>query len=40
MFGSYDFPHLTLLRLTPWKIRLAVAGDRSALRLWETPERT
>jgi hypothetical protein len=35
MFGSYDFPNLTLLRLTPWKIRLSVAGDLAALRVWE-----
>jgi general stress protein 26 len=35
MFGSYDFPDLTMLRLTPWRIRLSVAGDRSALLYWE-----
>jgi general stress protein 26 len=35
MFGSYDFPNLTILRLKPWKIRLTVAGDLSARRIWE-----
>jgi general stress protein 26 len=35
MFGGYDYPNLTLLRLEAWKIRLAVAGDRAALRVWE-----
>ena len=35
MFGSYDFPNLTRLRLRPWKIRLTVAGDVSARRIWE-----
>ena len=35
MFGSYDFPNLTMLRLTAWKIRLTVAGDVSARRIWE-----
>lgn len=34
MFGSYDYPHLTLLRLKPWGIRLAVAGDPAATRIW------
>jgi hypothetical protein len=35
MFGSYDVPNLTMLRFRPWKIRLAVAGDVSARRVWE-----
>ena len=35
MFGSYDVPNLTMLRLKPWKIRLTVAGDVSARRIWE-----
>lgn len=35
MFGSYDFPNLTMLRLKPWKVRLTVAGDVSARRIWE-----
>jgi hypothetical protein len=35
IFGSYDFLNLTMLRLKPWKIRLAVAGEVSALRIWE-----
>jgi general stress protein 26 len=35
MFGSYDVPNLTMLRLRPWKIRLTVAGDVSARRIWE-----
>ena len=35
MFGSYDFPNLTRLRLAAWKIRLTVAGDVSARRIWE-----
>ncbi len=35
MFGSYDYPNLTMLRLKPWKIRLTVAGDVSARRVWE-----
>ena len=35
MFGSYDVPNLTVLRLRPWKIRLTVAGDVSARRIWE-----
>ncbi len=35
MFGSYDFPDLTMLALKPWKIRLATAGDVAALRIWE-----
>lgn len=35
MFGSYDFPDLTVLRLKPWQIRLTVAGDLSAKRIWE-----
>ncbi len=36
MFGSYDFPNLTMLALKPWKIRLATAGDVAALRVWES----
>ena len=39
MFGSYDVPNLTLLRLEPWKIRLTVAGDVSARRIWEESGR-
>jgi hypothetical protein len=35
MFGSYDFPNLTMLRLKHWKIRLTVAGDAAARRIWE-----
>jgi len=35
MFGGYDVPNLTMVRLRPWKIRLTVAGDVSALRTWE-----
>jgi hypothetical protein len=35
MFGSFDFPNLTVLRLRPWKIRLTVAGDLSARKFWE-----
>ncbi len=35
MFGSYDYPNLTMLRLEPWKIRLTLAGDLSARRVWE-----
>jgi hypothetical protein len=35
MFESYDVPNLTMLRLKPWKIRLTVAGDLSARRIWE-----
>jgi hypothetical protein len=35
MFGSYDVPNLTMLRLEPWRIRLTVAGDASARRIWE-----
>jgi general stress protein 26 len=35
MFGSYDVPNLTMLRLVPWKIRLTVAGDVSARKNWE-----
>ena len=35
MFGSYDFPNLTLLQLKAWKIRLTVAGDLAAIRVWE-----
>jgi general stress protein 26 len=35
MFGSYDVPNLTMLRLRPWKIRLTVAGDVSARRIWQ-----
>ena len=35
MFGSYDVPGLTMLRLHPWKIRLTVAGDVAARRVWE-----
>jgi general stress protein 26 len=35
MFGGYDVPNLTLLRLEPWKIRLTVAGDVSPRRIWE-----
>jgi hypothetical protein len=35
MFGSYHFPNLTMLRLKPWKIRLTVAGDAAARRIWE-----
>ena len=35
MFGSYDFPDLTMLRLRAWQIRLSVAGDLAALRVWE-----
>ena len=35
MFGSYDFPNLTVLRVKAWKIRLSVAGDLAALRVWE-----
>jgi hypothetical protein len=34
MFGGYDLPGLTILRLKPWKIRLTVAGDRAAARVW------
>ena len=33
MFGSFDVPNLTMLRLRPWKIRLTVAGDLSARRI-------
>lgn len=35
MFGSYDFPDLTVLRLKAWKIRMSVAGDLAALRVGE-----
>jgi hypothetical protein len=35
MFGSYDVPNLTILRLETWKIRLTVAGDVSARRTWD-----
>jgi len=35
MFGSYDVPNLTMLRLEPWRIRLTVAGDVSARMIWE-----
>ena len=35
MFGSYDYPNLTMLRLGLWKIRLTVAGDLAARRVWE-----
>jgi hypothetical protein len=35
MFGGYEVSNLTLLRLTPWKIRLSVAGDLAALQIWE-----
>lgn len=35
MFGSYDFPNLTMLRLKPWQVRLTVAGDVSARRILE-----
>jgi general stress protein 26 len=35
MFGGYDIPKLTMLRLKAWKIRLAVAGDLWARRIWE-----
>ena len=35
MFGSYDFPDLTVLRLKACKVRLSVAGDLAALRIWE-----
>jgi hypothetical protein len=33
MFGSYDVPNLTMLRLRPWKIRLKVARGASARRI-------
>ncbi|MDQ3694417.1 MAG: pyridoxamine 5'-phosphate oxidase [Chloroflexota bacterium] len=35
MFGSYDFPHLSIMRLKPWRVRLEVAGDQAALRVWQ-----
>ena len=35
MFGGYDVPNLTVLRLKAWKIRLTVAGDVSARMIWE-----
>ena len=35
MVGSYDFPDLTVLRLKACKIRLSVAGDLAALRVWK-----
>lgn len=34
MFGSYDFPDLTIMRFRPWQIRLAEAGKPDALRVW------
>jgi general stress protein 26 len=40
MFGSYDVPNLTMLRLEPWRIRLLVAGDASARRSWEKSGHT
>ena len=40
MFGSYDVPNLTMLRLEPWRIRLPVAGDASARRSWEKSGHT
>jgi general stress protein 26 len=36
MFESYDAPNLTMLRLRPWKIRLTVAGNVSAGRIWQS----
>jgi hypothetical protein len=35
MFGSSDVPHLTILRLDAWKMRLTAAGDVSVRRTWE-----
>ena len=35
MFGGYDVPNLTMLRLEPWRIRLTVAGNLVARRIWE-----
>lgn len=39
MFGGYDVPNLTLLKLTAWSIRLTVAGDLSARRVWSAEYR-
>jgi general stress protein 26 len=35
MFGSYDYPGLTLLRLNPWRIRLSIAGQPAAAQIWQ-----
>jgi hypothetical protein len=35
MFGGYDYPNLTILRVRPWRIRLTVAGDLAARRAWQ-----
>jgi general stress protein 26 len=35
MFGGYDIPNLTMLRLRARKIRLVVAGNLEARRIWE-----
>ena len=34
MFGSYDYPDLTIMRFRPWQIRLAEAGKPDALKVW------
>ena len=35
MFGGYDYPGLTILRLRPWRIRLTEAGKPTEQRVWE-----
>jgi general stress protein 26 len=34
MFGSYEYPDLTIMRFRPRQIRLAEAGKPDALRVW------